>query len=58
MATLQQQIADKFLARLAETEGIDAAKIEQLRALLAQGTKPKADEFVRIFSLPIGGDLK
>ena len=58
MATLQQQIADKFLARLAETEGIDAAKIEQLRALLAQGKKPKADEFVRIFSLPIGGDLK
>ena len=58
MATLQQQIADKFLTRLAKTEGIDAAKIEQLRALLAQGKKPRADEFVRIFSLPIGGDLK
>ena len=58
MATLQQQIADKFLAKLAETEEIDAARIEQLRALLAQGKKPKAVEFVRIFSLPAGGDLE
>ena len=56
MATLQQQIADKFLAKLAETEEIDAARIEQLRALLAQGKKPKAAEFVRIFSLPAAGD--
>ena len=58
MATLQQQIADKFLAKLAETEEIDAAKIERLRALLAQVKKPKAAEFVRIFSLPAGGDLE
>ena len=58
MATPQQQIADKFLAKLAETEEIDSAKIEQLRALLAQGKKPSAAEFVRIFSLPAGGDLE
>ena len=58
MATLQQQIADKFLAKLAETEEIDAARIEQLRALLAQGKKPSAAQFVRIFSLPAGGDLE
>ena len=58
MATPQQQIADKFLAKLAETEEIDSAKIEQLRALLAQGKKPTAAEFVRIFSLPAGGDLE
>jgi predicted transcriptional regulator len=37
MATLQQQIAEKFLAKLAEAKEVDAAKIEQLRALLAEG---------------------
>jgi hypothetical protein len=31
MATLQQQISDKFLAKLAESEGVDAGKIEQLK---------------------------
>ncbi len=58
MATLQQQIADKFLAKLAESKDVDAEKIDQLRTLLANGRKPKADDFVKIFSLPAGGDLK
>lgn len=57
MPTLQQQVAEKFLAKLAETKEVDAAKIEHLRALFAEGKKPKADDFVRIFSLPAGGDL-
>jgi hypothetical protein len=51
MATLQQKIAEKFLAKLAETKDVDSAKIEQLRNLLGDGKKPKADDFVRIFSL-------
>ena len=58
MATLQQQIAEKFLAKLAESKDVDAEKIEQLRSLLADSKKLKADEFVKIFSLPAGGDLK
>jgi hypothetical protein len=58
MATLQQQIAEKFLAKLAERGDLDAEKIEALRALLASGKKPKADELVNIFSQPAGGDLK
>lgn len=58
MATLQQQIAEKFLAKLAESKGVDAAKIELLRSVLADSKKLKADEFVKIFSLPAGGDLK
>jgi hypothetical protein len=57
MATLQQQIAEKFLAKLAEREDFDAEKVVQLRALLAEGKKPKADEVVHVFSLPAGGDL-
>ena len=58
MATLQQTIAEKFLAKLADSKEVDAAKIDQLRNLLADGKKPKAEDFVRIFSLPAGGDLK
>ena len=58
MATLQQTIAEKFLAKLAKSKDVDTAKIEELRLLLADGKKPKVDDFVRIFSLPAGGDLK
>jgi hypothetical protein len=52
MTTLQQQIAEKFLAALAKDENFDAAKVEALRRLLAEGKKPKADDFVEIFSVP------
>ena len=58
MATLQKKIAEKFLAKLAKSEKVDADKIDQLRTLLADSKKLKADEFVKIFSLPAGGDLK
>jgi hypothetical protein len=58
MATLQQTIAEKFLAKLAKSKDVDTAKIEELRLLLAHGKKPKVDDFVRIFLLPAGGDLK
>ena len=33
MATLQQQIAEEFLARLGEASDVDAGQIEQLRSL-------------------------
>ena len=58
MLTLQEQIAEKFLAKLADSKGVDAEKIDQLRILLANSKKPKADDFVKIFTLPAGGDLK
>ena len=58
MVTLQQQIAEKFLAKIEESKDVDAEKIDQLRALLSTGKKPKAEDFVKIFSLPDGGDLK
>jgi hypothetical protein len=58
MPTLQEQIAEKFLAKLADSKGVDAEKIDQLRILLANSKKPKADDFVKIFTLPAGGDLK
>ncbi len=57
MATLQQQIAEKFLAKLAHAEGYDKKKISAIRALLASGKKLKADDLVRVFSAPADGDL-
>jgi hypothetical protein len=58
MATLQQQIAEKFLAKLAESKDVDAGKIEQLKKLLADTKKLKADDFVKVFSAPADGDVK
>ncbi|MCA9464098.1 MAG: hypothetical protein KC643_01405 [Nitrospira sp.] len=58
MTTLQQKIAEKFLAKLAGSKDVDTAKVEELRILLADGKKPKADDFVSIFSLPAGADVK
>jgi len=58
MATLQQQITEKYLAKLASSKDVDAGKIEQLKKLLADTKKPKVDDFVKIFSLPAGGDVK
>jgi len=58
MATLQQLIAEKFLAKLTKSKKVDADKIDQLRTVLADSKKLKAEEFVKIFSLPAGGDLK
>ena len=57
MATLQQTIAEKFLRTLAEGKDVDTAKIKQIRKLLADGKKPKAEDFVKIFAAPAGGDV-
>ena len=58
MATLRQTLAEKFLAKLLEDKAIDAEKVEQLRAILASGKKAKAEEFVKVFTQPAGGDVK
>jgi hypothetical protein len=58
MATIQQQITEKFVAKLALSNDVDVETIEALRKLLSDGRKLKADEFVRIFSRPAGGDLE
>jgi hypothetical protein len=58
MSTIQEQIAEKFLTKLAASKDVDAAKIDQLRSVLADSKKPKADDFVKIFMFPAGGDLQ
>jgi hypothetical protein len=57
MTTLQQQIAEKFLAALAQDENFDDAKVEALRRLLSKGKKPKADDLVEVFSMPAGDEV-
>ncbi len=58
MSTLQQQIAAKFLAKLEESKQFNSSKIEQLGKLLTDSKKPKADDFVRVFSQSAAGDVK
>jgi hypothetical protein len=58
MPTLQQQIIDKFLIQLAETNDSTVDKIEMLRSLMTDPKKPKAEDFVKIFTLPDSGDVK
>jgi hypothetical protein len=58
MATLQQEIAEKFLAQLEESKKVSANKVEKLRAALSGQKKPKVDDFVRIFTEPDEGDIK
>jgi hypothetical protein len=58
MATIQQQIAEKFLAKLSESRDVDVEKVAKLRSLMAGGKKPKAEDLANIFSMPSGSDLK
>ena len=51
MATLEEQIATKFLAKLAEADEVDPAIVQKLRELLAKKAKIKPDELVRILSM-------
>jgi hypothetical protein len=58
MATLQQQIADKFLNQLAESTDVSTEKIEKLRSALSAAKRPKTEDFVKIFTEPDHGDIK
>ena len=58
MTTLQQQIVQKFLAKLAETDALDAVKIEEIRILLTGTKKVTPDDLVKLFSQPVGSDTK
>ena len=42
MPTIQQQIADKFLSKLAESEDVDATKIEKLRMLFFENKRSQS----------------
>lgn len=58
MATIQQQIADKFVSKLTESGDVDAVKIEKLKMLLSENRRVKAEDFIKIFTLPFAEDVK
>jgi hypothetical protein len=58
MPTLQQQVADKFVERLSESGALDTERVDQLRTLLTNNKKIKADDLVKLFSQPLGNDVK
>lgn len=58
MPTLQQQIANKFIERLAEAKTLEEAALKQLRTLLAGGKKLKPDDLTKLFTSPADGELK
>lgn len=58
MTTLHQTIAEKFLLKLAESDDVDAEKIEQLRKLFEDNKRVKAEDFVKIFTATPDEDVK
>ena len=58
MSQLEKRIDENFLKALEGVEAVDAAAVEQLRKLLAGNAKPKADDFVKIFTTPTEGEVK
>ena len=58
MPTLQETIANEFLADLSRSAEFDKAKIELLKALLTAKKKLKPEDLVAVFSLPHGGEIK
>lgn len=58
MATLYQQIGEKFLAELKKSRDVSAKKLEALRPLFADGKKLKADDLVKIFNSAEDDEVK
>ena len=58
MPTLHHKIAEAFLSQLAEFDHLDAERIEQLRTLLTDDKKVKAEGLVKIFSSSESEDIK
>ena len=56
--TLQQQISSKFLEKMAESDHVNTLQIQRLRKLLTDSKRPKADDFVKIFSDTANGDIE
>ena len=58
MAKLQDKIAETFLEKLEESPDVTRDMVDALRKLMSAKTKLKADDLVRVFSPPPGGDVK
>ena len=50
MASIQEEILEKFYSKLAKAEGFDKERVEQLRALFSGKKKPKTSEVIKALS--------
>ncbi len=58
MPTLQRLIAEKFLVRMKEGQVLDEQALKQLSDLFGAGKKIKADDLVKVFTSPPGGEVQ
>ena len=58
MAKLQHAIVDSFLEKLKESPDVTPEMIDGLRELLSAKKTLKADDLVKVFAPPAGGDVK
>jgi hypothetical protein len=58
MATLQQQIADKFLAELGKSKDVSVKKLDELKLLFVDGKKLKVEDLVKIFTSAEDDEVK
>ena len=58
MATIQQTIVEKFLAKLAESKHFDSARLDGMRSLMADVKKLKADSVVALLTNSQNDGLK
>lgn len=58
MTKLQDEIANKFLEELSESEDVTPEMIAGLRVLISAKKKLKADDLVKVFAPPAGGIVK
>ena len=58
MAKLQTEIADTFLEKLGESTDLTTEMVDRLRELFSAKKKLKPDDLVKVFSPPLGGDVK
>ncbi len=56
MATLQEMILAKFIAKMSDDKSLSEEKIRALHDLLQRDAKVRADDLVRIFANE-GGEL-
>ena len=50
MASIQEEILEEFYSKLANAEGFDKERAEQLRALFGGKKKPKAADVIKALS--------
>ena len=57
MAKLQNEIADTYLEKLKDSPDVTPEMVVALRELLSATKRLKAEDLVKVFAPPTGGDV-